>query len=566
MNDEIMKTTTTQSANDLTSPTTTESKLKNLTFDEWRELLYNFPQFAPRYYWRMLRPEFWKQMWFVPQQFAVSSDWVLSNGGNWAKILDEKPILFREKFNWAGLTGSNWAWLLKWKPELQDLCDWNKLNNDDWESLLGQHPEYTNKRDWTKLGGKDWSHWLGTAPEFSDRCNWDKLDHDDWYYLLQRQPQFINKLSKPKLFGKKWLWVIEKVPVIADEIASRLDWDMLNADDDDLMRILAKHPEYGEKFGWHKLSGSAWVMLLKRCPQYVGKCDWTKLSTADFVELLIEFPVDSIVAENCNWSELESWPSEWLNPFGDLSDTEEVNYAHEKEIASWWDVLLDYRPEYAKYRNWRKVYGEQWEALHNERPEIFNKRGQITLDGNGWVKLISENSQYGELCKWEKLDGEDWCALLSSHPHFAEKCAWKKLQIEHWFRLLSVQPQFGDRCPWKNVATAHDWALLLSKQPQFLEQFIKAWCINGVHGDSVVGDDKWTELLIAMPEMIDQFPEVARKCDWSHFTGGDWSRVLSICPQLEDKCDWQKLSYPTRYAIPWRHERSNWHDLLLMTL
>ena len=528
MNDEFIKAT--QSADHLISPAVIESGLKDLTFDEWRELLYNFPQFAPRYYWRMQRPESWREMRFVPQQFAVSVDWVLSNGGNWAQILDENPALFRERCNWAELTGCNWAWLLKWKPELEDLCDWNKLNDDDWKSLLGQYPKYTNKRDWAQLDGKEWAHWLGIDPELADRCNWNKLDHNDWHYLLQRQPQFINKLNKPKLFGNKWLWVIEHAPVIADEIASRLDWGMLN--EDDLVSILAKHPEYWERCDWFKLSGSAWVKLLckwaqlsidipseimakcrweklsgkdwvrllKSCPQYVGKCDWTKLSTGGFVKLHIEFPVDSIVAKNCNWCELESWPSEWLNPLGDLSDTEEVNYAHEKGIASWWDVLLDYRPEYAKYRNWRNVYGEQWEVLHNERPELFNNRGQITLDGNGWVKLISENTQFAELCRWEKLDGENWCTLLSSHSQFAVKCDWRKLNGCDWARLLASKFEFLSNCDW--------------------------WKLNGCD---------WVNLLKIRPEVAD-------KCDWDKMDGDNWVNLLIIRPEFCVKCDWTKIN------------------------
>lgn len=478
MNDEFIKAT--QSADHLISPAVIESGLKDLTFDEWRELLYNFPQFAPRYYWRTQRPESWREMRFVPQQFAVSVDWVLSNGGNWAQILDENPALFRERCNWAELTGCNWAWLLKWKPELQDICHWDKLTEEDRRRLLKDRPEFVEKfSDLSFLNENDWLEILCSQPEYENKVDWGMFSGASWVILLSKNPQFADKCQWNKL--------------------RPVDW----------RNLLLKRPEFAERCDWRIFSAMDWVCLLRRSSWVADKCDWRKLD---------ERPLPSMVRKVCG-----ALPLPFILRF-----------------SSWWDVLFRYNPEYSKYRDWAKhkdcLYGSVlWRRLLDAHPEIFNERYEITLDGSGWVDILIELPEFGELCPWPILDFFNWCKLLSEQPQFINKCRCLEITgiasdnnvISHKDRFRSRLAKFPYPLNDDQEASRKSLALygLIVKQPQFAET-----CLTS----ELLGSE-WVSLILVQPD-------VARRCDWVKLNGKDWSRLLREKPEFSDKCEWGELS------------------------
>ena len=124
-----------------------ETGLQDLGLDEWEILLLNFPQFSLKYDWQNLGMGHFKRS-FIPQQFIFCLKSIEGEGksdANWAKVLNEKPDIFRTRCKWSDLNGMNWAWFLGWKPEFADLCDWSKLDENNWFFLLSRQPQFAVK-------------------------------------------------------------------------------------------------------------------------------------------------------------------------------------------------------------------------------------------------------------------------------------------------------------------------------------------------------------------------------------------------------------------------------------
>ena len=507
-----------------------ESGLKNLSFDEWIILLKEFPQFAPRYNWRMLRPENWQKMPFVPQQFSASLDWVRTNGANWAKILNENPELFREKCDWSNLQGLNWAWLLRWKPEFADLCDWRKLQDSHWGWLLERRPEFEwikfdveqsfkhNQElpvncnperpvdcNWAELTGGQWAQLLARSPEFSDKCNWEKLSQGDFCYLLQRQPKFIDKLNFPVLYGTQWIEVIRAVPAICDIIASKLDWSCVSWQD--LLAFLLGHKEYIDKIDLEKFNGIQWSQLLTLAPEFAYKCKWQELSQTD------------------------------------------------------WCYLLHRQPSFINKLDFPVLYGGRWLEFVDTSKEI----GDIVVDKIDWssvngqelVRFLQSHSEYAAKCDLGTLNCNDIVNLLSCQPQLAGKCDLSKLDCNGIVNLLSCQPQLAVKCDWENL-DADSLCALLSKRPELADNC--DW--------SKLTGDAWVGLLLKLPQF-------ANKCDWSKLKGADWFHLLSEGSQFASKCDWDKLEDAANlspFGDGWEsvddginEENHSWWDVLLFS-
>ena len=564
-----------------------ESGLKNLSFDEWVTLIKEFPQFAPRYNWRMLRPENWQKMPFVPQQFSASLDWVRTNGANWAKILNENPDLFREKCDWSNLHGLNWAWLLRWKPEFADLCDWRKLQDSHWGWLLERHPEFEWIKfdvlqsfkhnpelpvdcNWAELTGRQWSQLLAQTPEFSDKCNWEKLSQRDFCYLLQRQPKFIDKLNFPVLYGTQWLEVIRAVPAICDIIASKLDWSCVSGQD--LLEFLLGHKEYIDRIDLEKkFNGIQWSQLLSLAPEFAYKCKWKELSQNDWCYLLqqqpsfinkLEFPVlyggrwlefvdtskeiGDIVVDKLDWASVDRQDMvRFLQSHSEHADKFDLSKLNCNDIVN----LLSCQPQLAGNCDWGKLDADGLCALLSKRPGLADYCDWGKLTGDAWVGLLLKLPQFANKCDWSKLKGADWFHLLSEGSQFASKCDWNKLED-----VANLSP-FGDG--WESVddemneETHAWWDVLLFSHPEYA--IYRKW--DKVYGEACKRFpelfDSESRLIIDYSLFVKYFCDLQYYfCKWKRPIRQDWCALLDAAdmvtllarqPRLADKCNLSKL-------------------------
>lgn len=515
MNDEFIKATTPQNADHLTSPTSIESKLKSLTFGEWRDLLYNFPQFAPRYYWRMLRSECWKQMSFVPQQFADSLDWVLDNGGNWAKILDEKPMLFREKCNWAELTGRNWAWLLKWKPALRDLCDWNKLSDDDRRSLLNQQqPQFKIK---SETAGEDENKELHKRSWRQSDFTRPKMVSIDLLTIEEHLPR--NQPSLDDLFSE----LEHKLSALFEEYNGfnefdGIDWSVW------LCRVSPEetnsHWHYRmQESDWDKLGGKDWVGLLRWKPNLARHCRWSKLGGSNWAKLLRMYPE---FAENCDWEKTKNWSSRD------------------------WAMLIRSKPEYATFERMQLFTGSDWAIVLSRQPGLAEDKWLVKLQGSDWVSLIWSQPQFAEKCDWRKLNADDWIKLLKNQPEFSDKCKFESFEGNDIVKLAFAIPKFAGLCDLDRLYEYN------------------TGCDNDVHSwfaDLLITDGRE----IGDGSMRDSrfLHEIQRKCDWKKFSEQDLLWIMRKCllPTWDGLVKAGLICCPTQNQDSCRLANATWSDL-----
>ena len=397
--------------------------LQDLGFDEWKEFLLNFPQFAPRYNWSTLRPCDWNEMPFIPKQFSANLDWVREHGENWAKVLDGKPELFREKCEWSSLTGLNWGWLLRWKPEFADLCDWKKLSESDWCFLLLSRPQFFKYLHLDNLCNRRWVELINVIPQITERINWvlmkknvSKFSGVVWLDLLVKNACYAEICDWEKL---------EERPIRCPKcLESRgMYWKVTTCWD----VLLSERPELSKYRNWDRYYGANWRELQKKHPNAFDNANRLVLTGSEWVELLIKEPQ---YANLCQWNKIEA--SDWLR-------------------------LLTVQPQFANKRNWGKIdtknlqKEENGMRLRSNRYRYRYRYQREEVNGTHWVTLLSAQPQFADRCDWSKLGGEDWVSLLSARPQFADRCDWKRLKGWDWLKLLTVHPQFADKCSWDKV-------------------------------------------------------------------------------------------------------------------
>ena len=120
-----------------------------------------------------------------------------------------------------------------------------------------------------------------------------------------------------------------------------------------------------------------------------------------------------------------------------------------------------------------------------------------------------------------------------------------------WFEYMETQYEQAEKEYW-NELTTEEWGYLLLSDPMNAEYYSKFCDWTQFSGD------QWTELLLWQPQyaeycdwkkldgenwsMLLKFrPELAAKCDWSKLDGSDWVTLLKKDPDLAENCDWKKL-------------------------
>ena len=487
---------------------TPESGLKNLSFDEWAILLKEFPQFAPRYNWRMLRPENWQKMPFVPQQFSASLDWVRTNGANWAKILNENPDLFREKCDWSNLHGLNWAWLLRWKPEFADLCDWRKLQDSHWGWLLERHPEFK----WIKF---DVLQSFKHNSELPGDCDWDQLGHNEknssYKFLDIPKKRDLDKSTTASNNAKR----ISLVSISDVEWANRYRNECFN------------HDVYGCVDGQldrNRFSGEQMALWLRYNYKLARAIDWQRLDGSDWVALLRWAPY---LAIHCNWAKLD---------------------------GNDWAVLLSFYHEFADYCDWDKTKewtGHDWALLLRHEPKLATNERLSKMNGDDLVVVLSKQPALAKVCNIELLNGSDWVSLLCKQPQLACACDWSKMSSANWGDLLETQPQFADKCDWHNK-TGYELVNILIKSRVRVQNYLD---IGNLYELTGVGEDahsRFVEFLLASCDLEN---------DNSVFYNlSQWNLVWDVC----DKCDWNRLSEQDKLWLVrkfYKRQHLKWEEL-----
>ena len=297
---------------------------------------------------------------------------------------------------------------------------------------------------------------------------------------------------------------------------------------------------------WSKLTSSEWVGLLVECPELADRCDrvngWKSFSGSDWVELLEHQPR---FAEQCG---------EW-NGEEDFTVWDTIRLLREQpclidlcpllksDNAQTWVCLLESLPQLVKNcdlaNGWRDFSEKTWDWSKDE--------GE-----NCWAHILASHPEWEGFCDkyngWARFRAHDWRVLLSKQPCFYKKCdtvnGWNLLSNRDWIFVLKDAPILASKCDEYNMwecFDAFDWTELLRMQPQFAER------CDGFNGwkkfltrENGTSEGK-NSPCVCWAALLEKQPKFAEKCDaldgWSTLDGFDWYRLLSAQPMFVRKCD-----------------------------
>ena len=144
---------------------------------------------------------------------AARCIWKTLEGMDWRNLLFNCPQ-FADKCNWDKLDGGDWSWLLREEPQFAGKCDWNKLDGGDWGDLLRRQPQFADKCDWNKLDEYELADLFQCQPELREYYENRKMKEDvilkrpekiEWKFenyseedLMFTPPSLLQFLSNPK--------------------------------------------------------------------------------------------------------------------------------------------------------------------------------------------------------------------------------------------------------------------------------------------------------------------------------------------------------------------------------
>ena len=164
---------------------------------------------------------------------------------------------------------------------------------------------------------------------------------------------------------------------------------------------------------------------------------------------------------------------------------------------------------------------------------------QVWLSPKQLVDTAPNNLEHLDHWPWETLLTDGIPMNLYCGPGFKE--GW----LDYVNCRLAKNPKVVDRIGWSNLSEE-------TRQDLFLRN------PNDFPCDWFSGAD-WSSILCTRPDLDNRCdwsklsgfdwslllrfrPDLADHCDWSKLDGFNWSRLLSSQPQFADRCDWRKLS------------------------
>lgn len=221
-----------------------------------------------------------------------------------------------------------------------------------------------------------------------------------------------------------------------------------------------------------------------------------------------------------------------------------------------------------------KLNSHEWSDLLQYNPSVADKCDKWDeFDEFDWCHLICVRPEFVEKCNMLKtLSGGVWVQILKAQPHLEDLCTqykgWNKIRQDYFSNLLAIQPQFARHCPCWNQFSGCTWNTLLSKQPQFIDQYIanagkmesneivsvliqQPQLANQLNLDELWPHD-WAVLIRSHPEFVTKckcldklgskiwvillkyhFIELANYCTkWQEFDTDDWSSLFTDCPSV----------------------------------
>ena len=270
-------------------------------------------------------------------------------------------------------------------------------------------------------------------------------------------------------------------------------------------------------FSWRDLSEIKESERIKRkalyLPEHVSMTDVDMLTSSECFEVLQRHPelIDKIGIEKLcsgfDWGRplgrlMRGVP--WLEEKIDVSklqfdDNNLVGFLEEcphlidrvdKKCSPWcWSHLLPIHPE------WR------------DRCDIGK------FDSYHWGVLLAKTDRFDNECDFAKLNGRAWREILTRTDRLASKCDFTKLKSDDWVEILVATSRFDDQFDASGFK-GEDWVRVLRVRPDLISA-----CRNVFTGVDAVS-------------VLEEFPWMTNKCDFSTLSSHDWGEVLKDNPQF----------------------------------
>ena len=327
----------------------------------------------------------------------------------------------------------------------------------------------------------------------------------------------------------------------------------------DWMIFLLRHPQFAHHCVWESLSGKDWCSLLQKQPQFSEYCNWNLLTAEQWLQLLLEKPE---FLQYCPASKQSSWTEkDWCSL-----------------IAAGCEIGVCSKPKVLE--KLRRYYC----LVHADRPECSAKLEWECLPPENIFCIVRHHPEYADMIKWDKLPTsgdfsikhflkalpqtvssfvrqmphllEKYAEFLIPDPEFdAEKLDFRKLSPGAWMQLILCKHEVYKKnsmfCK-HNRLESYMWREILKKYPELAElcpwSKFSSWELEEMFREnfSVLHFCSWkNRQKLSAAFRLNLFlaiPEYEPFCDLQKFKGSELSVLLSLRPDLADRCNIQSIT------------------------
>ena len=195
--------------------------------------------------------------------------------------------------------------------------------------------------------------------------------------------------------------------------------------------------------------------------------------------------------------------------------------------------------DFDTYGLWENLSVQNWVKMLSVCPKFANKC-KLWKDFNSTDinNLLFHQSQF-----WAYFPEESVKTIIADVSKYAECKCRRRFRTDHWLKILMVHPQLANQFnKWYDL-DSYEWALLLSAQPQLVDEVDDIQSIWGI-----LDEEDWNLLLAKQPqfwiysvcgsiEELKKYPEKISACKClRRFKVNDWVNLLAVCPQFANKC------------------------------